>query len=151
MRLWGLTATASFFPVTAILHHAFFYRWQCILNPFGPEYTIETVKTLITSDSSVALGAVTTLCIWVVGRRWQPLQRLVLAFVLALVPLTIWLWDIPFTARAVCHHFHDGQYGLRSVYFYALGALLFFPALWWIKHRGSLLGKARSQRAADQV
>lgn len=147
---WGVVAGLLFFPFTAILHHAVFYSPQCILNPYGPEYTHETLRALIATDPSLALGAALALATWRIGIRFRAMQTFALAFLVAFAPLTIWLWDIPFTARAICRHFHDGQYGLRSAYFYALGAALFLPLLWLIKRRRSLR-HARAQGAAPEL
>ena len=55
-------------------------------------------------------------------------------FLIAFLPLTIWVWDIPFTSRFICRHFHDNKllllgYSIKSRYFYVIGIVIYFSFL----------------------
>lgn len=110
-----------FFPLTAVLHHAVFYRPTCILNHFGEDYYPAVVLDWLTRDPSPWIAAVLTAALWFAARRWRWLNRWSLAFVLAFLPLTIWIWDIPFSGRVICDLGHDGRWPIRTLYLYAFG------------------------------
>lgn len=139
-RRWPWLAALLVFPVTAILHHAIFFRPTCILNPFGPDYDWATITTWLRADPSLPYGIAVAGLTYLAGRlapAVQPwLERAAAAFLLAFLPLTVWLWDIPGAGRVICHHFHDGRLGLHSRHLYVLGAVVFLGLLSvaWLRH-----------------
>jgi hypothetical protein len=49
---------------------------------------------------------------------------------ISFMPLAIWIWDIPFTGRVICHHAHDDRlqvfgWAVTSRHFYCLGVIVF--------------------------
>ena len=109
-RSWAAQCVALFFPVTAILHHAVFFPRTCMLNPTGAlEYAPTVVGRMLTHDASWALGMVAAVGVWLLGRRVPTIQRLVPPFLIGFIPLTLWIWDIPFADRPICTGGHDGR------------------------------------------
>ena len=59
------------------------------------------------------------------------IKVLVAPIFLSFLPLSIWIWDIPFSGRYICSNFHDAQVMIAGViplttkYFYALGIVLY--------------------------
>jgi hypothetical protein len=62
--------------------------------------------------------------------RHPELQAFVWPVPFAFAPLSIWIWDIPFTERIVCKIFHDGRfsvlgYTLRTTTWYIAGTIAY--------------------------
>jgi hypothetical protein len=126
---WALTCLFAIIPLTAQLHHGIFYRPRCMLNDFGPDYTLDVVARWIARDPSLAWAMVYAgLLYWLGERFW--LARLAAApFFIAWVPFSLWIWDIPFTGRIICEWGHDkrplvGGFVMRTAYLYIFCALL---------------------------
>jgi hypothetical protein len=128
----AVLAFLSFFPLTAVFHHAVFYRPTCILNNFGPEYTPSVVATWLSLDPSPYVALIAALLVFIAAVRYPILRLAVLAFVIAMVPLTVWIWDIPFSGRIVCHLGHDGRSPVNSMDLYIFGAISFAPIWYWL-------------------
>jgi hypothetical protein len=52
----------------------------------------------------------------------------------AFLPLTLYLWDIPFSGRVICRSLHDAQpvlggFHMRTAYLYAWGAAAYVATL----------------------
>jgi hypothetical protein len=127
---WLLTSVLAFFPITAILHNAVFFKPTCMLNSLGNEYTPDVMKLWLTRDPSPYLGAALTVALYFAGEYLPRIQLPTLAFLLATIPLTLWVWDIPFTKRKLCRVLHDGRSPLRSRHVYLAVAALFVPLLY---------------------
>lgn len=128
-------ALACFFPLTAILHHAFFYHPTCILNNFGPEYTGEVVMRWLRSDPSpywALLGATGTFALTL---YFPAFRFAAAAFAIATIPLSLWIWDIPFTGRIICRLGHDGRLPVHSRDLYIFAAIAFWPLWYWLRGR----------------
>lgn len=80
-----------------------------MLNPFGEDYTPGVVWTLLRRDPSVACAIVGMMVVYSLGRRWPLVRLSVSPLFLAFLPATIWILDIPFTGRFICHLWHDGR------------------------------------------
>jgi hypothetical protein len=126
----ALLAFGFFFPLTAILHHAIFFRPTCILNNFGPDYTLAVIAGWLSSDPSPYLAAIGGLAVFAVTLYFPAARLAVLAFLIATIPLTIWIWDIPFTGRIVCQLGHDGRTMINSKDLYIFAAIFFVP-IWY--------------------
>lgn len=140
-------AALLFLPFTAMLHHAVFFRPTCMLNPFGEDYTLAVMRVWLSQDPSPYLGLVAALGAFFVLRRFAWLTPYALAFFFAFLPLSIWIWDIPFSGRVVCALFHDqkGPIPIYSRYFYIFGATVFAVAAVAIAlHRRSRLAVSAS-------
>ena len=140
-----LLALGSFFPLTAIFHHAVFYRPTCILNNFGPEYTLAVVTGWLSSDPSPYIALIGGLAVFALVLYYPALRLAVLAFLIATIPLTIWIWDIPFTGRIVCRLGHDGRAMINSQDLYIFAAIFFMPIWYWLWRNWS----AGAARTAD--
>jgi hypothetical protein len=125
-------ALACFFPLTAILHHAFFYHPTCILNNFGADYTLDVVARWLRADPSPYVGLLGAMGTFALA-LYSPLLRIAaLAFAIATIPLSIWIWDIPFTGRIICHLAHDGRAPVNSFDFYIVAVIAFGPIWYWL-------------------
>lgn len=123
-----IVAAVSFFPFGAILHNAIFKPHTCMLNYLeGVDYYPSVVGRWLVSDPSPWLAALAAFIAYFVTRRKPALRPWLAAFVVAFLPLCLWVWDIPATGRVICHVLHDRRTFLTSRHFYLLGALLFVP------------------------
>lgn len=130
-RWWTLTCILLVLPLGAIAHHAVFYHGQCMLNPFkGSDYSDpSTLWAWISRDPSLPWAIVLAFSTYFVGRSCSMVKLLAACFLVAFLPLSLWIWDIPFTGRYI-EQFHDSRLqvlGLTvmSRHFYELGMLLF--------------------------
>ena len=101
-----------------------------MLNPFGSEYELDVIGIWLRNDPSLWLGVALSIVVWKTGRKWPAIWPWVAAYGWAFLPLSLYIWDIPFTHRIICRTLHDrrplfGTLYLRSLYFYILGAGLF--------------------------
>jgi hypothetical protein len=80
-----------------------------MLNPFGNDYNLTTIRGMFLHDPSLpwAITAMAGVYHLGTGRPW--LRRAAVPAFTASLPLSIWLWDIPFTGRIICRNFHDGR------------------------------------------
>jgi hypothetical protein len=133
---WGVMAALLVFPITAVLHHLVFFRGMCMLNRIGEDYTIPVIALWLSRDPSLPIACAIALAIFFAGRRFDVLRRLAAPVLFATIPLTIWIWDIPFTGRIICHSFHDGRLRIGDTPFatrwlYLLSALIYAGLLIW--------------------
>jgi len=135
-RRWSLICTALAATFTALFHHGWFFRSTCMLNDFGPDYRLDVLARWLSHDPSLLLGVLCALAVYGAGVRQPRLRPLALAFVLAFLPLSLWVWDVPFAGRPICASLHDGNIALRGFHLWALGGL------------GSCLGAVFSLRRA---
>ena len=143
-RWWAVMPLLLSIPLTAILHHLVFFRPTCILNNFGPDYTPRVLLSWVEKDPSPYLGLLLATIIWWVGRTRAFVRRAAAAFLVAFAPLSIWIWDVPFSGRVICLNFHDGRVPIHSRHLYLLGAALFAGLL--LFHRMALRRRTGAQR-----
>jgi hypothetical protein len=130
-RQWIAACALLVLPVAAIAHHGLFYPRSCILAPFGWDYDLPTITLWLSRDPSLYLAIVVAPITFALGQRFANLRWLVLPFVIAFAPLTLWIWDLPFTGGFICRHLHDGRalladgVPLKSRHLYMLGAALY--------------------------
>jgi hypothetical protein len=128
---WRLACALSIFPIVAMAHNLYFYPGMCLLNPFGPDYTLDVMKRLLSNDPALLFGGFLSLALYSTGLRLGWLRPLVGPFLVSFAPLCFWIWDIPFTGRLICHTLHDGRLhlfnglSLRSRHLFELGLLLY--------------------------
>ena len=101
-----------------------------MLNPFGEDYTPEVIRTILRQDASVACAIVGMMIVYGLGRRWSSVRLVVAPLFVAFLPATIWILDIPFTGRFICHQWHDGRLAIwdepiRSRHVYVLSLLIY--------------------------
>ena len=101
-------------PITAVLHHLVFFRGMCMLNKIGPDYTLATIKRWLSIDPSLPIAIALALVVLVAGLQWKWIRTLAAPGLVATLPLTLWVWDIPFTGRIICDSFHDGRLRIGS-------------------------------------
>ena len=132
-RAWVAQSAGLFIPYFAVLHHAVFFRPNCILNLFGSDYSPTTIRELLLRNPAIPWAIIAVLITYRLGEharigRW--LRLAALPFFIAFIPLSLWVWDIPFAGRPICQHFHDGRLVLpvlgrvRGLHLYALGFVL---------------------------
>lgn len=128
---WKISCILLIVPLTAILHHVVFYTATCMINNFGPEYTPAVVWNWLSRDPSLPWAIVASGIAYYMGTRLKWVRVVVAPVFVAFLPLSFWLWDIPFAGRPICKYYHDGKailYGnspLRSLHFYILGACIY--------------------------
>jgi hypothetical protein len=139
---WFVLCCFTILPTAAILHHTLFYRPTCMLNPFGPDYNIPTLWHWLSRDPSLPYTIIFSLIIYWVYTKLHWVKIFVLPYVLSFLPLSVWVWDIPFTGRTICKHFHDDRLVLLGTlihtrHLYVLGVFLFVlqTVFILIKHR----------------
>lgn len=123
--LWTVTCALNILPLTAILHNRIFFRSMCILNEFGSDYTRAVIMNWLTHDPSLPVAMALVIGLYFVGRKFAAVQVPALVFFFAFLPLSVWIWDIPFTNRVICQSFHDGRSVITSKVLYIFG-----PASW---------------------
>jgi hypothetical protein len=128
----ALLAFGSFFPLTAVFHHAVFYQPTCILNNFGADYTPAVVMLWLSLDPSPYVALVGALVVFLLAMRYPVLRLAIVASLIATIPLTLWIWDIPFTGRIVCRLGHDGRSVINSLDLYLFAAISFAPIWYWL-------------------
>lgn len=128
---WKTICVLLIVPLTAILHHVVFFTKTCMINNFGPEYTPTVVWNWLSRDPSLPWAIVASWVAYHMGNRSKWVRAAVAPVFVAFLPLSLWLWDIPFAGRPICNYYHDGRvilYGdspLRSFHFYVLGACIY--------------------------
>ena len=145
---WRICCGANVLPIAAALHHVVFYRPSCMLNPFGADYTPTVVRDWLVRDPSLPWALALSLFVYVAGKRFAWVRAAAAPVFLSFLPLTVWIWDIPFAGRVICDHFHDnkvrlpeglpGGSTLGTRHFYVLGLLiyaLFLPVVLLLARR----------------
>jgi hypothetical protein len=140
---WIILCSLSVIPLTAILHHALFYSHTCILDPFGPEYTPAVVHKWLSRDPSLPWSICIMAFAFYIGSHYPWFKILVSPAFVSFLPLSLWVWDIPYTERYICRHFHGGRlkiFGdipLTRRYFYIFGLLVYLVFVIYLlrKHR----------------
>jgi hypothetical protein len=136
-KSWIAQSLALFFPFTAMLHHAIFFRPTCMLNPVGLEYDGPTIGRMLTRDPSIWIAFAAAVSVCLIGLRFRSaaFRGWVPAFLIAFLPLTLWIWDIPLMNRPICRWGHDGHIVLPLIgpfhtrYLYMFGTLVFVGIL----------------------
>lgn len=140
-RMWAALCALCVLPFAAVLHHLVFFRPTCMLNPFGPDYTPQVVIAWLRADPSLAWAVVLAGALHLTGRQMPGLRIAVAPLFATSLPVTLWLWDVPGTGRALCHAMHDGRIGLRTTHIYLVCLSGYLVAL-------ALAVGARARRAA---
>jgi len=143
---WSVLCALLFLPLTAMFHNVVFYRAQCMLNGVGNDYSLTVVASWLSRDPSPWVGVLAALAVFHLGNRVGAVRALVPPFLLAFLPLTVWIWDIPGTGRMVCHLVHDVRpvlgVAMHSWHLYALGAGVYFMFLARVVQRHGIRGIA---------
>jgi len=128
VAFWRVHCALLVVPFTAALHNIVFRRQTCMLKDFGERYTDPaTLQRWLTHDPSLPLAALACVAAYALGQRFDFVKLVLLPVNLAFVPMSIWVWDLPFTDRIVCRLAHDGRallapgVPLRSRHLHALG------------------------------
>lgn len=132
-------ALACFFPLTAVLHHAFFYHPTCILNNFGADYTPHVLAIWLSHDPSPYLALLGAIGTFALSLYFPALRLAALAFAIVTIPLSLWIWDIPFSGRIVCRLGHDGRSPINTHDLYIFAAISFGPIWYWLWRRSNLV------------
>jgi len=132
---WRRTCALLVLPGAAVLHHALFFPRTCMWVPFeGDDSRAADVRRLVCEDGSLSWAIALAAGTYRLG-EWRPgMRRLFTPLVPGLLPVTLWLWDLPFTRRALCEHLHDGKltvsgHSVRTAHVYVLSAGLYVALL----------------------
>ena len=122
-KSWKILSVFLVIPFAAILHNALFYRTTCMLNPFGGAYyDVSVLLGWLSRDPSLPWAIVGATFVYHLGMRYEKVKILAAPIFVSFLPLSLWIWDIPFTGRFICHHFHDDKllflgHPIKSRYF----------------------------------
>jgi hypothetical protein len=105
---WSTACAALVIPLTAIFHHLLDHH-RCILETHGTDYNFQSVRDLFLHDPSLPWAIVAMVLVYHLGKHSPALRPVVVPAFAASIPLSIWLWDIPFSGRTICRHMHDGR------------------------------------------
>lgn len=111
---WRIVCVLSVLPVAALLHYGVFHRPTCMLNNFGHEYTPAVVATWLKADPSLPWAIAAMVAVHWIGARMLLARALVAPGFITGLLFTLWIWDVPFTGRVVCDHFHDKGFFIAS-------------------------------------
>jgi hypothetical protein len=148
---WVGICVALVFPLAAVLHHLVFVRSKCMLVLYGRDYDVATVQRWLTHDPSLWVAIVVALAIYALGRSNSSVRMYAAPVLPAFLPLTVWVWDVPFLHRPICHNFHDGKTSLpvlgplRTRHIYVLGCIVYATLIGW-----TLLKRRRADRRLSQ-
>ncbi len=152
-RWWLATCIATAVPVTAALHHLLFYRPSCMLNPFGPDYTLPIVWTWLSRDPSLPWAIISLITTYAIGKKRPWIKVFIAPIFLSFLPLSLWIWDVPFSGRMICANFHEGRVMiskglvLRTKHFYAIGIVLYLVLIAYaIRNKRQSANKAKAPR-----
>jgi len=144
-RNWLISCVVLMIPVAAIAHHAIFYHSVCMIKPFDEMgYTYNGVSLWLRRDPSLYMAGLLSMLTYSVGLRIPSIRILVVVFIVSFIPLTVWIWDIPFSSRWICRTAHDGRMmlaegvPLKSRHFYLLGMSLFGVSMLVLSRRRRL-------------
>jgi hypothetical protein len=102
-----------------------------MLRPFGADYSsVEALSAWLSRDPSLSWSLAVALGTFFLGRQIPLIKILAVCMLISFMPLAIWIWDIPFTGRLICHHAHDDKlqvlgWSVTSRHFYGLGVVVF--------------------------
>ena len=108
---WRTACVLLTIPLTGAVHHLF-QEHRCILNLNGSDYNLPALRQLFLHDPSLPWAIVTMIVVYHLGKGAAWLRRAAVPAFTAFIPLSIWLWDIPFTGRLICRTFHDRRFHL---------------------------------------
>jgi len=134
-RRWLRTCRLLVVPYTAVLHHALFFPGTCLWVPFEatPHRTTD-LRRFVREDGSLVWSIALAAATYRLGQRRPKVQRLFGPLVTGLLPLSLWIWDVPFSERAMCRYLHDGKLSIkgcpvRTAHIYSLSAILYMVLL----------------------
>jgi hypothetical protein len=115
-----------------------------MVNPFWSASATNSAILLewLAMDPSPYLGLIAATLAYVLMRLRTSTVLYVAAFIAVSVPLSIWVWDLPFTGRVICWTFHDDRTFLKGRHLYAFAALLYIPAVWLLKRHYAAVVRA---------
>lgn len=131
-HIWWLILSALLvIPFTAVIHHAIFYRANCMLNPFGgADYFPSAIYAWLSRDPSLPWAIVAAISAYFLGKRYRTIKLLAAPIFISFLPVSLWIWDIPFTGRFICDQFHDDKLlilgnPMKTRYLYLLGVTIY--------------------------
>jgi len=80
---------------------------MCMLNTIGDDYTPAVIALWLRRDPSLPWAIVIAACAYLAGRRSEKVRLLLAPVFISSLPLSLWIWDIPFTSRYICDTAHD--------------------------------------------
>jgi hypothetical protein len=139
-QTWKIACALSVLPIVATLHHTLFYPHTCILDPFGPDYIPSVIYDWLSRDPSLPWSICIMALAYGIGNRYLGFRILIYPVFVSFLPLSLWVWDIPFTNRTICRHFHGGKLIFNGIsitrrYFYLFGFLMWLSFILYLFKR----------------
>jgi hypothetical protein len=138
---WKVVCVLSVLPIAALLHWGVFHRPTCMLNNFGHEYTPAVIWAWLSRDPALPWAMVMMAAAYHIGMRRSLVRALIAPGFAAGLLFTLWIWDVPFSGRVVCGHFHDNEFmlaagvPLRSVHVLGVCTALYGSSMLWVLPR----------------
>jgi hypothetical protein len=95
------------------------------------DYTPSQVVRWLSLDPSLPVTIVLMIIVYLLGNRLRAIRLLAAPVFISFLPLSLWIWDIPFTGRYICNHFHDDRlmimdgFPVKTRYFYLIGLAVY--------------------------
>ena len=121
-----------------------------MLNKIGDDYTLATIRRWLSIDPSLPLGTAIALLVLLAGLHWKSIRSFVAPAVVATIPLTLWVWDIPFTGRIICDSFHDGRLRIGDSTVVTTGWMYIASAIAYVVMM-AIRGNVVSARTSDRI
>lgn len=135
---WRVVCAVSVLPIAALLHWGLFHHPTCMLNNFGHEYTPAVIWAWLSRDPALPWAVIGMFLVYRIGLNWSALRALIAPGFVAGLLFTLWIWDIPWSGRAVCGHFHDDAFmiaegvPMRSKHVLGVCAILYTSSMFWV-------------------
>lgn len=135
LRPWRRSCALLVVPYAAVLHHALFFPRTCMWVPFEVDSDRESdLSRLLREDGSLPWAVVAASATYRLGKRHPVIRRLCASLFTSTLPLSVWIWDVPFSRRVLCEHLHDGKISLgghevRTAHIYVSSAFLYAALL----------------------
>lgn len=112
LRWWRTICLLSILPVAAAFHNVVLpaSRSTCMLNPLHvPDWSLDMMYLWLSMDPSLLLAMVVMASVYTVGLHVGLMRALVAPGFICSLMYSLWIWDIPFTGRVICHTIHDNR------------------------------------------
>ena len=137
IKWWRINCIAIVIPLTVILHYAIGRR-NCLLNNIGPDYNFSTIPLVLKGTVALPWAIVLAIVTYHLGKKYLSIRILAAPVFLSFLTFSIWVWDIPFSSRAICRYLHDGRsagligMALRGRHIFAADMLIYILFLTYI-------------------
>jgi len=106
-RWWRITCVIAVIPITAFINYKL--KSGCLLNALGPDYNFSTIPLVLKRTVALPWAIVLAILTYHLGKKYLWIRIMAAPVFLSFLTFSIWVWDIPFSNRAICRYLHDGH------------------------------------------